>query len=168
MTTRRERWLHGSVASALGGAPSSTEGGSMGRISQAGALPGGSPDGRVAAPQPIERNLGLELVRVTETAAMAAAGWQGRGDNVAADGAAGAAGMAAARWQGRGDKEAADKAAVGGMGPHLSTLEIDGVGVIGEGEKDNAPMLFNGERVGTGTGMKVDVAVDPVDGTTLT
>ena len=115
----------------------------MGRISQAGDLPGGSTDGN--GPRPIERNLGLDLVRVTETAA-----------------------MAAARWQGRGDKDAADKAAVDGMRLHLSTLEIDGIVVIGEGEKDNAPMLFNGERVGTGTGMQVDVAVDPVDGTRLT
>lgn len=95
--------------------------------------------------EPIERNLGLDLVRVTETAA-----------------------MGAARWQGRGDKEAADQAAVDGMRTHLSTLDIDGVVIIGEGEKDDAPMLFNGERVGTGTGMAVDVAVDPVDGTTLT
>ena len=95
--------------------------------------------------EPIERNLGLDLVRVTETAA-----------------------MAAARWLGRGDKEPVDQAAVDGMRAHLSTLEIDGVVVIGEGEKDDAPMLFNGERVGTGSGMKVDVAVDPVDGTSLT
>lgn len=101
--------------------------------------------GRRDGPQPIERNLGLDLVRVTETAA-----------------------MAAARWQGRGDKEAADQAAVDGMRLHLSTLDIDGRVVIGEGEKDNAPMLYNGERVGNGHGMKVDVAVDPVDGTTLT
>jgi fructose-1,6-bisphosphatase II len=95
--------------------------------------------------EPIERNLGLDLVRVTETAA-----------------------MGAARWQGRGDKEAADQAAVDGMRSHLATLEIDGIVVIGEGEKDSAPMLYNGERVGTGHGMPVDVAVDPVDGTTLT
>jgi fructose-1,6-bisphosphatase II len=93
----------------------------------------------------IERNLGLDLVRVTETAA-----------------------MAAARWMGRGAKEKADQAAVDGMRAHLSTLDIDGVVVIGEGEKDRAPMLYNGERVGTGAGMKVEVAVDPVDGTTLT
>lgn len=98
-----------------------------------------------AMAEPIERNLGLELVRVTETAA-----------------------MAAARWMGRGDKENADRAAVDGMRAHLSTLDIDGVVIIGEGEKDEAPMLFNGERVGTGQGMKVEVAVDPVDGTTLT
>ncbi len=95
--------------------------------------------------EPVEPNLGLDLVRVTETAA-----------------------MGAARWLGRGDKEAADQAAVDGIRLHLSTLDIDGLVVIGEGEKDGAPMLFNGERVGTGTGMVVDVAVDPVDGTTLT
>jgi fructose-1,6-bisphosphatase II len=95
--------------------------------------------------EPIERNLGLDLVRVTETAA-----------------------MRAGRWLGRGDKEAADQAAVDGMRLHLSTIDIDGLVVIGEGEKDEAPMLFNGERVGTGQGVIVDVAVDPVDGTTLT
>jgi fructose-1,6-bisphosphatase II len=95
--------------------------------------------------EPVERNLGLEMVRVTETAA-----------------------MGAARWLGRGDKEAADQAAVDGMRLHLATLDIDGLVVIGEGEKDSAPMLFNGERVGTGIGLVVDVAVDPVDGTTLT
>lgn len=96
-------------------------------------------------PEPIERNLGLDLVRVTETAA-----------------------LRAARWLGRGDKEEVDQAAVDGMRLHLSTLEIDGTVIIGEGEKDDAPMLFNGESVGTGEGMVVDVAVDPVDGTTLT
>jgi fructose-1,6-bisphosphatase II len=95
--------------------------------------------------EPIERNLGLDLVRVTETAA-----------------------LGAARWLGRGDKEKVDQAAVDGMRLHLSTLDIDGTVVIGEGEKDQAPMLFNGERVGTGTGMVVDVAVDPIDGTALT
>jgi fructose-1,6-bisphosphatase II len=97
------------------------------------------------APEPIERNLGLDLVRVTETAA-----------------------MGAARWLGRGNKEGVDQAAVDGMRLHLSTIDIDGEVVIGEGEKDKAPMLYNGERVGTGKGMVVDVAVDPVDGTTLT
>lgn len=96
-------------------------------------------------PEPIERNLGLDLVRVTETAA-----------------------MGAGRWLGRGDKEAADQAAVDGMRLHLSTLVIDGLVIIGEGEKDEAPMLYNGEKLGTGSGMVVDVAVDPVDGTTLT
>ncbi len=95
--------------------------------------------------EPVERNLGLDLVRVTETAA-----------------------MGAARWLGRGNSEAVDQAAVDGMRLHLSTIEIDGMVVIGEGEKDEAPMLFNGERVGTGSGMTVDVAVDPVDGTRLT
>ncbi len=95
--------------------------------------------------EPVERNLGLDLVRVTETAA-----------------------LSAARWLGRGDKEAADQAAVDGMRLHLSTLDIDGEVIIGEGEKDDAPMLFNGERVGSGTGLVVDVAVDPIDGTTLT
>jgi fructose-1,6-bisphosphatase II len=95
--------------------------------------------------EPIERNLGLDLVRVTETAA-----------------------MGAARWMGRGDKEAVDQAAVDGMRAHLATLDIDGMVVIGEGEKDHAPMLYNGERIGSGRGMKVEVAVDPVDGTTLT
>ncbi len=92
-----------------------------------------------------DRNFGLDLVRVTETAA-----------------------MAAARWQGRGDKDAADQAAVDGMRAHLTTIDLDGVVVIGEGEKDDAPMLFNGERVGTGSGPKVDIAVDPIDGTRLT
>lgn len=96
-------------------------------------------------PEPVERNLGLDLVRVTETAA-----------------------MGAARWLGRGNKERVDQAAVEGMRLHLSTIDIDGQVVIGEGEKDRAPMLFNGEKVGRGTGMVVDVAVDPVDGTTLT
>ncbi len=95
--------------------------------------------------EPVERNLGLDLIRVTETAA-----------------------MGAAKWLGRGDKEAADQAAVDGMRLHLSTLDIDGLVIIGEGEKDHAPMLFNGERLGSGTGIVVDVAVDPVDGTTLT
>lgn len=92
-----------------------------------------------------DHNLALDLVRVTEVAA-----------------------MAAARWQGRGDKEAVDQAAVDGMRAVLATVDVDGSIVIGEGEKDNAPMLFNGEKIGTGRGLEVDVAVDPVDGTTLT
>jgi fructose-1,6-bisphosphatase II len=95
--------------------------------------------------EPIERNLGLDVVRVTETAA-----------------------LGAARWLGRGDKEKVDQAAVDGMRLHLSTLDIDGEVIIGEGEKDEAPMLYNGEKVGSGSGMVVDVAVDPIDGTTLT
>jgi fructose-1,6-bisphosphatase II len=92
-----------------------------------------------------DHNLALDLVRVTEVAA-----------------------MAAARWQGRGDKDRVDQAAVDGMRAVLSTVGIDGTIVIGEGEKDNAPMLFNGEKVGSGYGLAVDVAVDPVDGTRLT
>ncbi|MEU9732267.1 class II fructose-bisphosphatase [Streptomyces sp. NPDC048002] len=92
-----------------------------------------------------DRNLALELVRVTEAAA-----------------------MAAGRWVGRGDKIGADGAAVRAMRTLVSTVSMNGVVVIGEGEKDEAPMLFNGERVGDGTGPEVDIAVDPIDGTTLT
>ncbi len=92
-----------------------------------------------------DRNLALELVRVTEAAA-----------------------LAAGRWVGRGDKEAADQAAVDAMRLMLDTVSMDGVIVIGEGEKDHAPMLFNGEPVGNGSGPPVDVAVDPIDGTRLT
>ncbi|MDJ0924035.1 MAG: class II fructose-bisphosphatase [Acidimicrobiia bacterium] len=92
-----------------------------------------------------DRNLALELVRVTEVAA-----------------------IAAARHQGRGDKESVDQAAVDAMRQVLSTIDMDGVVVIGEGEKDEAPMLYNGEIVGNGDPPLVDVAVDPVDGTRLT
>ena len=95
-------------------------------------------------PQVPDRNLALELVRVTEAAA-----------------------MAAGRWVGRGDKNGADGAAVGAMRRLINTVSMDGVVVIGEGEKDQAPMLFNGERVGNGDGPECDVAVDPIDGTTL-
>ncbi|MER6997629.1 class II fructose-bisphosphatase [Streptomyces sp. NPDC000410] len=99
-----------------------------------------------ATPMPdLDRNLALELVRVTEAAA-----------------------LAAGRWVGRGDKNAADGAAVRAMRELVSTVSMDGIVVIGEGEKDNAPMLYNGEHIGDGTGAAVDVAVDPVDGTTLT
>jgi fructose-1,6-bisphosphatase II len=91
-----------------------------------------------------DRNLALELVRVTEAAA-----------------------MAAARWVGRGDKNGADGAAVNAMRQLIGSVSMDGIVVIGEGEKDDAPMLFNGEHVGDGTGPQVDVAVDPIDGTTL-
>jgi fructose-1,6-bisphosphatase II len=76
--------------------------------------------------------------------------------------------MAAARWIGRGDKESADQAAVDAMREMLDTVQMDGVVVIGEGEKDEAPMLYNGERVGSGSGPEVDVAVDPLEGTRLT
>ena len=91
-----------------------------------------------------DRNLALELVRVTEAAA-----------------------MAAARWVGRGDKNGADGAAVNAMRMLVQSVSMHGIVVIGEGEKDDAPMLFNGEQVGDGTGAEVDVAVDPIDGTTL-
>jgi fructose-1,6-bisphosphatase II len=94
---------------------------------------------------PPDRNLALELVRVTESAA-----------------------TFAARWIGRGDKNAADQAAVDAMRLMLDTVSMRGVVVIGEGEKDEAPMLFNGEEVGDGTGAEVDVAVDPLEGTRLT
>jgi fructose-1,6-bisphosphatase II len=91
-----------------------------------------------------DRNLGLDLMRVTEAAA-----------------------MAAGRWIGRGDKESGDAAAVDAMRYVLGSVPMRGVVVIGEGEKDEAPMLYNGEQVGDGTGPEYDVAVDPVDGTTL-
>src|SRR4029453_17493430 len=92
-----------------------------------------------------DRNLALELVRATEAAA-----------------------IGGARHLGRGDKEAVDQAAVDAMRPVLGQIAMDGVVVIGEGEKDNAPMLYNGEEVGNGSPPAVDIAVDPVDGTTLT
>src|SRR5688572_5042929 len=92
-----------------------------------------------------DRNLAMELVRVTEAAA-----------------------LAASRWVGRGDKEGADGAAVDAMRVLLSTVSMDGIVVIGEGEKDEAPMLYNGERVGSGEPPETDIAVDPVEGTTLT
>ncbi|QZY28511.1 class II fructose-bisphosphatase [Nocardioides coralli] len=93
----------------------------------------------------VDRNLAMELVRVTEAAA-----------------------MAAGRWVGRGDKNGADQVAVNAMRVMISTIGMNGTVVIGEGEKDEAPMLYNGERVGDGTGAECDVAVDPIDGTTLT
>src|SRR2546430_17674101 len=91
-----------------------------------------------------DRNLALELGRVTEAAA-----------------------MGAGRWIGRGGKNAADQAAVDAMRAMLDTVSMAGMVVIGEGEKDEAPMLFNGEEVGDGTGPEVDVAVDPLEGTRL-
>jgi fructose-1,6-bisphosphatase II len=103
------------------------------------------PDELAVAPRSPDRNLALELVRVTEAAA-----------------------MAAGRWVGRGDKNGADGVAVNAMRVLISTVGMNGTVVIGEGEKDDAPMLFNGERVGDGTGPECDVAVDPIDGTTLT
>src|SRR5438445_11416586 len=92
----------------------------------------------------ISRNLALELVRVTEAGA-----------------------LASARWMGRGDKNTADGAAVYAMRRALGMIPMDGVVVIGEGEKDEAPMLYIGEKIGTGEPPQVDVAVDPIDGTTL-
>ncbi len=92
-----------------------------------------------------ERNLALELVRVTEAAA-----------------------LAASRWMGRGDKNGADGAAVDAMREVLNHVQMDGLVIIGEGEKDEAPMLFNGEKVGDGSQPQTDIAVDPIDGTTLT
>ncbi|MGZ5403730.1 MAG: fructose-bisphosphatase class II, partial [Nocardioides sp.] len=92
----------------------------------------------------VDRNLAMELVRVTEAAA-----------------------MAAGRWVGRGDKNGADQVAVNAMRVMISTVNMNGTVVIGEGEKDEAPMLFNGEEVGCGEGPECDVAVDPIDGTTL-
>jgi fructose-1,6-bisphosphatase II len=92
-----------------------------------------------------DRNLALELIRVTETAA-----------------------LAAAPWVGRGEKDLADKAAVEAMREMINTVDMDGIVVIGEGEKDGAPMLHNGENVGNKSGPACDVAVDPIDGTSLT
>lgn len=92
-----------------------------------------------------DRNLAMELVRVTEAAA-----------------------LAAARWMGRGDKEGADGAAVDAMRIVLHSVTMDGIVVIGEGEKDEAPMLYNGEKIGDGSPPATDIAVDPIDGTTLT
>ena len=92
-----------------------------------------------------DRNLALELVRVTEAGA-----------------------LASARWVGKGDKEAADQAAVDAMREMLHSVHMDGVVVIGEGEKDEAPMLYNGEHIGDGSPPEVDIAVDPLEGTTLT
>ncbi len=108
-----------------------------------GSLPAGAAtvDSPAGAPG---RNLALDLARVTEYAA-----------------------LAAARWSGRGDKEAADQAAVDAMRLMLQHVRMDGVVVIGEGEKDEAPMLYNGEQIGDGSPPEVDIAVDPLEGTTL-
>ena len=113
------------------------------------AIPGEPGVHAAATPEPAtqapDRNLAMELVRVTEAAA-----------------------LAAARWVGRGDKNGADAAAVHAMRQLINTVSMDGVVVIGEGEKDRAPMLYNGEEVGDGSGPACDVAVDPIDGTRLT
>lgn len=131
---------------------SSTSAGAAGDVSAAAAPPGGeshdfshlSPRLAVGDSEP-DRNLALELVRVTEAAAIAGGAWVGHGD-----------------------KNGADGAAVDAMRALLGTVNLNGVVVIGEGEKDEAPMLFNGERVGSGSGPEADVAVDPIDGTRLT
>jgi fructose-1,6-bisphosphatase II len=114
------------------------------------SLIGTAGDASAAAPEPPgrhapDRNLAMELARVTEAGA-----------------------MAAARWVGRGDKNRADGAAVNAMRQLINTVSMNGVVVIGEGEKDDAPMLYNGEQVGDGSGALCDVAVDPIDGTRLT
>src|SRR5260370_26550302 len=105
-------------------------------------------EGRAASTLPsrggLDRNIAMELCRVTEAAA-----------------------LAAARWMGRGNKNALDQAAVNAMRDRLKVIQMDGVVVIGEGEKDEAPMLYIGEHIGNGQYPKVDVAVDPVDATTL-
>ncbi|HXZ66525.1 MAG TPA: class II fructose-bisphosphatase [Streptosporangiaceae bacterium] len=134
---------------------------SDGQARQDGGLPGvaGAPgiasnaaetaQAAFAAPEPgkhaPDRNLALEMARVTEAGA-----------------------MASARWVGRGDKNGADGAAVNAMRQLINTVSMNGVVVIGEGEKDHAPMLYNGEQVGDGSGPQCDVAVDPIDGTRLT
>jgi fructose-1,6-bisphosphatase II len=129
--------------SALTGAPG---------VAGAPGIPGTPADAAAEAVPPPEpghhapdRNLALELARVTEAGA-----------------------MASARWVGRGDKNGADGAAVQAMRQLINTVSMRGVVVIGEGEKDHAPMLYNGEQVGDGTGPSCDVAVDPIDGTRLT
>jgi fructose-1,6-bisphosphatase II len=99
---------------------------------------------KVRSEKPIERNIAMELVRVTEAAA-----------------------LAAARYLGRGDKNLVDGAAVNAMRYTLGFIRMDGIVVIGEGEKDQAPMLYVGEKIGDGSDLKVDIAVDPIDGTTL-
>ena len=93
----------------------------------------------------MDRNLALEAVRVTEAAA-----------------------LASSRWMGRGDEKAADQAAVDAMRNALNSLSIDGTVVIGEGERDEAPMLYIGEKAGSGQGPKIDIALDPLGGTTIT
>src|SRR5215217_1774615 len=95
-------------------------------------------------PHNLDRNISFELARVTEAAA-----------------------LSAARWMGKGDKNAADQAAVNAMRVTLNNVDMDGIVVIGEGDKDEAPMLYIGEEIGNGNPPRVDIAVDPVDGTTL-
>src|ERR1700738_2416559 len=107
-------------------------------------MPEGAPRSTLPSGGGLDRNIAMELCRVTEAAA-----------------------LAAARWMGRGNKNALDQAAVNAMRDRLKVIQMDGVVVIGEGEKDEAPMLYIGERIGNGQDPEGDVAVDPVDGTTL-
>src|SRR3981081_162021 len=101
--------------------------------------------GSMTDPTTMDRNLALEAVRVTEAAA-----------------------LSASRLMGRGDEKSADQAAVDAMRQALNGLCIEGMVVIGEGERDEAPMLFIGEKVGTGHGPRIDIALDPLEGTTIT
>jgi fructose-1,6-bisphosphatase II len=126
--------------SSLGGVAGAP--GVSGAVSEPGEATFAAPEPGKHAP---DRNLAMELARVTEAGA-----------------------MASARWVGRGDKNGADEAAVNAMRQLINTVSMNGVVVIGEGEKDNAPMLYNGEQVGDGSGPLCDVAVDPIDGTRLT
>ncbi len=126
--------------SSLGGVAGAP--GVSGAVSEPGEATFAAPEPGKHAP---DRNLAMELARVTEAGA-----------------------MASARWVGRGDKNGADGAAVNAMRQLINTVSMNGVVVIGEGEKDNAPMLYNGEQVGDGSGPLCDVAVDPIDGTRLT
>ncbi len=153
---RAGRDVAGGGAEGCGGGRGGGCGGRAGRDVAGGGAEGGAAraaEGTFVAvdertgprPQAPDRNLAMELVRVTEAAA-----------------------MAAARWLGRGDKEGADGAAVDAMRIVLGSVPMDGIVVIGEGEKDEAPMLYNGERIGDGTPPAADVAVDPIDGTTPT
>jgi fructose-1,6-bisphosphatase II len=138
---------------AMPGAPGGAGQDSFAGVAGAPGIPPGLPGEPVEEGLPVpepgreapDRNLALELARVTEAGA-----------------------MAAARWVGRGDKNRADEAAVNAMRQLINTVSMNGVVVIGEGEKDNAPMLYNGEQVGDGQGPLCDVAVDPIDGTRLT
>src|SRR5262245_37266135 len=111
----------------------------------AGRRSGGTLEGPMVEYQSEDRNLAMDSVRVTEAAA-----------------------LASSRLMGRGDEKAADQAAVDAMRQALNVLDIDGTVVIGEGERDEAPMLYIGEKVGTGRGPKLDIALDPLEGTTIT
>ena len=135
-------------AAAMPGGPCDAGDGPFAGVAGAPGTPSSAADPGAATPEPgrhaPDRNLALELARVTEAGA-----------------------LASARWVGRGDKIGADGAAVNAMRQLINTVSMDGIVVIGEGEKDHAPMLYNGEQVGDGSGPRCDVAVDPIDGTRL-